>query len=302
MLNLTSVLGGKLASRLESRHGSLHWSWRVVEVPPQVGRKLTQWPGALWAHHGHPRLRHLHGWHEWYFAGWHPGVHGALEGPWAGCSGQVVCHGWGVGIRWWGLAWRQGSHARWWHEGRLAVPLLLSGSSVHVISTNWAIRGHLWWRSLSVGVGIAKVCPGWPHVRAISSVVRSGSPTHHTVLALPRRGHAVAGVGVGELSLDGSVFRTWVPTTIVVIHVRLLVGVLHGIHVTLVSLGWGAIHTIHGPFVALLKQRCGYLVMTFFQLLYDYESLEYWLINYSWTCCWWLPKLIKFGFTLFYYS
>lgn len=50
-------------------------------------------------------------------------------------------------------------------------------------------------------------------------------------------------------------FRTCVPTTIVVVHVWLL-AVLHRIHVALVPLGWGAIHTIHGSLVTLWRQRC----------------------------------------------
>ena len=253
-MGLTGVLGIELPSGLQNRHAGLHWSWRIVEVPPQIRRKLTNGSTALWAHHGHPRLGHLHGWHKCRFAGWHPRVHGALESPWAGCSGQVVGHGWRVGIRRW-LAWCQGRHPTWRrHVWRLSMPLLLPGPSVHVIPTNWAVRWHLWWRPLSVRVGIAKVCPGWPHVGAVGSVVRSGPPTHHTVLALPWGHHAVSGVGEGELSLDGSVFRAWVPTAVVVVHVRLLIGVLHGIHVALVSLGWRAVHTVHGPFVALLKK------------------------------------------------
>lgn len=63
----------------------------------------------------------------------------------------------------------------------------------------------------------------------------------------------VAGIGEGELSLNGSVFCSCIPTTIVGVHVRLMVGVLHGIHVTLVSLGWGAVHAVHRSFVAMLK-------------------------------------------------
>lgn len=38
-----------------------------------------------------------------------------------------------------------------------------------------------------------------------------------------------------------------------VVDVWLLVGVLHGIHVTLVSLGWRAVHAIHRSFIAVLK-------------------------------------------------
>lgn len=84
-------------------------------------------------------------------------------------------------------------------------------------------------------------------------MIRRGPPTQHTVLALARGGHTVAGVRVGELSLERSVFR--VTAAVVVVHVRLLVGVLHGVHVALVSLGRGAVHSIQRTLVALLKQR-----------------------------------------------
>ncbi|TNN52538.1 hypothetical protein EYF80_037235 [Liparis tanakae] len=87
-------------------------------------------------------------------------------------------------------------------------------------------------------------------------MIGSGPPTHHAVLALTRGAHAVAGVGVGELSLEGSVLGARVPAPVVVVHVRLLAGVLHGVHVAFVSLGRGAVHAVHGPFVALLMPEC----------------------------------------------
>lgn len=86
------------------------------------------------------------------------------------------------------------------------MPLVLTRTPVHVVSAHGAVRRHLRWGSLSVGIGIAQVRPGGPHVGPIGDVVRGRNSTHHTVLALARGAHTVTGVGVGELPLQGSVF------------------------------------------------------------------------------------------------
>lgn len=134
------------------------------------------------------------------------------------------------------------------------MPLLLPRPPVHVFSTNGAVQWHL---RLSVGVGIAEVGPGRPHIGTVARVIWGGTAAHHTVLALTRGGHMVTCVGKGELSLEGSVFWSRVATAVVVVHVWLLIGVLHAIHVTLMSLGWGAVHTVHWTLVAVLKSSDG---------------------------------------------